>query len=31
MSAAIAADRLGKRYGAHRALHDCTLEVPQGR
>ena len=30
MSAAIAADQLGKRYGTHRALHDCTLEVPAG-
>ena len=30
MSAAIAADQLGKRYGTRRALHDCTLEVPAG-
>jgi ABC-2 type transport system ATP-binding protein len=30
MTAAIAADRLGKRYGTRRALHDCTLEVPRG-
>lgn len=30
MSAAIVADRLGKRYGARRALADCTLEVPTG-
>ena len=30
MSAAIAADQLGKRYGTRWALHDCTLEVPAG-
>jgi len=30
MSAAISADRLGKRYGARWALRDCMLEVPTG-
>jgi ABC-2 type transport system ATP-binding protein len=30
MSAAIATDQLGKRYGARWALRECTLEVPKG-
>jgi ABC-2 type transport system ATP-binding protein len=27
---ALAADGLGKRYGSHWALRDCTLEIPKG-
>jgi ABC-2 type transport system ATP-binding protein len=30
MTAAIHADELGKRYGQKWALHDCTLEIPEG-
>jgi ABC-2 type transport system ATP-binding protein len=30
MSTTVRADRLGKRYGANWALHDCTLEIPAG-
>ncbi len=31
MSVALAADRLGKRYGRRWALSDCTFELPAGR
>ena len=31
MTAALAAEGLGKRYGRRWALSDCTLEVPPGR
>ncbi|HWE34064.1 MAG TPA: ABC transporter ATP-binding protein [Solirubrobacteraceae bacterium] len=31
MSAALATDRLGKRYGRRSALSDCTFELPAGR
>jgi ABC-2 type transport system ATP-binding protein len=31
MNAVIAADGLGKRYGRHSALSDCTLEIPAGQ
>ena len=31
MSAAVHTEGLGKRYGRAWALHDCTLELPQGR
>ena len=27
---ALSTEGLGKQYGAHWALHDCTLEVPAG-
>ncbi len=30
MSAVLEADRLGKRYGRHTALDDCTLTIPEG-
>lgn len=29
-SAAVVANGLGKRYGAHWALRDCTLDIPAG-
>jgi len=31
MSAALEAQHLGKRYGRHWALRDCSLELPAGR
>jgi ABC-2 type transport system ATP-binding protein len=31
VSAALATDRLGKRYGRRSALSDCTFELPAGR
>jgi ABC-2 type transport system ATP-binding protein len=31
MTAALSADRLGKRYGRTWALRDCTLTIPEGR
>ena len=31
MTAVLAAKALGKRYGRHWALSDCTLEIPSGR
>jgi ABC-2 type transport system ATP-binding protein len=30
MTAALETHGLGKRYGAHWALHDCSLEIPEG-
>ena len=31
MSAVIVTSGLGKRYGRHWALRDCTLQIPTGR
>jgi ABC-2 type transport system ATP-binding protein len=31
MSAVLEADRLGKKYGRHAALDDCTLTIPDGK
>jgi ABC-2 type transport system ATP-binding protein len=31
MTAVLKSQRLGKRYGRHWALSDCTLEIPAGR
>jgi ABC-2 type transport system ATP-binding protein len=31
VTAVLAADRLGKRYGRRWALEDCTVEIPPGR
>jgi ABC-2 type transport system ATP-binding protein len=31
MSILIETNRLGKRYGANWALHDCTLTIPEGK
>ena len=30
MSAALETHGLGRRYGSHWALRDCTLEIPRG-
>ena len=31
MNAVLETDKLGKRYGRHQALSDCTLSIPSGR